>query len=119
MKNGSKKSRKQWSGIVYSTDPEFLYSDSDMDEETTLPPSQQTIYIAIDRKNRKGKTATLISGFIGTSEDRNELARLLKSKCSTGGSVKEDDILIQGDFRERILQILNDLGYQTKRKGFK
>lgn len=117
MKKNDKQRRKERAGIVYSTDPEFQYNYSDKDEEATLPPSQQTLYIAIDRKNRKGKTATLISNFIGSSEDRSQLARQLKSKCSTGGSVKEDQILIQGDFRDKIIQILSDAGYKIKRKG--
>lgn len=117
MKNSKEKKRKGRTGIVYSTDPEFQYSYNDSPEEVTLPPGQQTLYIAVDRKGRKGKTATIISGFTGTSEDRKSLARLLKSTCNTGGSVKEDQILIQGDFRDRIIQLLDDAGYNTKRKG--
>ncbi len=117
MKNSSKKKRKQRSGIVYSTNPEYQYTYNDPPEEKFLPPEQQTVYVSVDRKSRKGKTVTLISGFIGTTDDRKELARLLKSTCNTGGSVTGDEILIQGDFRNRIIQILNKAGYTTKRKG--
>lgn len=117
MKNSSKKKRKQRTGFVYSTDPEFRYNDTDSHEEKSLPPEQQTLYVAVDRKSRRGKTVTLISGFTGTSGDRKSLARLLKSACNSGGSVKGDVILVQGDFRDRIIQLLNEAGYKTKRKG--
>ncbi len=118
MKKNNPKNRKQRTGVVYSTDPEFQYSyHDDPSEEIHLPPEQQTLYIAIDRKSRKGKTVTLISGFTGTSGDRKALARLLKSACNTGGSVKGDEILIQGDFRDRIIQLLTEAGYNTKREG--
>jgi len=115
--NDNKKKRKQRTGIVYSTNPEYQYTDDDPPEEKSLPPEHQTVYVSVDRKSRKGKTVTLISGFIGTTGDRKELARRLKSTCSTGGSVTGDEILIQGDFRNRIIQILNEAGYTTKRKG--
>ena len=117
MKNSGKKQWKHRDGIVYSTDPEFQYKHDAAEEETTLSPSQQLLYVAIDRKQRKGKTVTLVSGFIGSLQDRNELARMLKSKCGTGGSVKEEYILIQGDFRDKIIQVLNDMGYKTKKSG--
>ena len=117
MKNSSKKKRNQRTGVVYSTDPEFQYRYDDSPEEVSLPPGQQILYIAVDRKSRKGKTVTLISGFTGASDDHKSLARFLKSACNTGGSVKENVILIQGDFRDRIIQLLNEAGYKTKRKG--
>lgn len=117
MKNSSKKKRKHRTGVVYSTDPEFQYNDNDPLEETSLPPEQQTLYVTVDRKSRRGKTVTLISGFTGTSDDRKSLARFLKAACNSGGSVKGDIILVQGDFRDRIIQLLNAAGYKTKRKG--
>ncbi len=117
MKNSSNKKRKQRTGIVYSTNLEYQYTYNDPPEEESLPPEQQRVYVSVDRKSRKGKTVTLISGFIGTPDDRKELARFLKSTCNTGGSVKGDDILIQGDFRDRIIQMLNEAGFTTKRKG--
>ena len=117
MKNRNKKKWKQHDGIVYSTDPEFQYEYGATEKEETLLPSQQLLYIALDRKQRKGKTVTLVSGFVGLQVDRNELGRILKSKCGTGGSVKEDYILIQGDFRDKIIQVLNDMGYKTKKSG--
>ena len=117
MKEGGKNKWKQLEGIVYSTDPGYTYNQEEAESEITLPPSQQLLYVAIDRKMRKGKTATLISGFTGRGEDRDDLARMLKSKCGTGGSVKDDYILIQGDFRDKIIQILNSEGYKTKKTG--
>jgi translation initiation factor 1 len=117
MKKSNKKKRKQRTGIVYSTNPEFQYTHNDLPEKESLPPEQQTLYVAVDRKSRKGKIVTLILGFVGSSAEQKELARRLKSTCNTGGSVKGDEILIQGYFRIRIIQILTEAGYKTKRKG--
>ena len=117
MKNSKKRQWKERTGIVYSTDPEYQYTLNDKDEKITLPPSEQLLYVSIDRKHRKGKTVTLISGFTGTEDDMDELARFLKSKCGTGGSVKDDIILIQGNFRDKIIHVLEDQGYKTKRSG--
>jgi translation initiation factor 1 len=117
MKSNSKKKWKHRTGVVYSTDPEYQYTFDEKNEETTLSPSKQTLYVALDRKQRKGKTVTLISGFVGSDDDCNELARLLKSKCGTGGSVKGEYILIQGNFQDKVIQVLNDIGYKTKKSG--
>jgi translation initiation factor 1 len=117
MNKSKKKQWKQREGIIYSTDPQYSYTYNNEEEEDTLPPAQQLLYVSIDRKQRKGKTVTLISGFVGKGEDRVDLARLLKSKCGTGGTVKDQAILIQGDFREKVIQVLNDNGYRTKRSG--
>lgn len=104
-------------GIVYSTDPEFQYDRGATGEPETLPPGQQTLYVSADRRQRKGKTVTLVEGFTGRGEDLSELARELKTACGSGGSVKHGDILVQGDFRERIHSILTEKGYRVKRKG--
>ena len=117
MKKSSTKRNKERSGIVYSTNPEFEYTHDDPPVEKSLPPDQQTLYVSLDRKGRKGKTVTIVSGFIGTADDRKEIARFLKSTCNSGGSIKGDEILIQGNFRDRIIQILHEAGYATKRKG--
>lgn len=114
MSEKNKKSRK---GVVYSTNPDFNYSYDEETEETTLPPQQQDLRVLLDKKSRKGKRVTLITGFRGKSDDLINLGNMLKIKCGTGGSVKEGEIIIQGDFTERIIKILHDNGYKAKRSG--
>jgi translation initiation factor 1 len=104
-------------GMVYSTNPDFEFETGEDQEETTLSPKQQRLYVSLDKKNRKGKKVTLIEGFRGSSEDLKLLAKELKSKCGVGGSVGQGQILIQGDFRDRILDLLKEKGYQVKRSG--
>lgn len=104
-----------FNSVVYSTDPDFAY-ESDMEEEVeTLAPNQQTLRISLDKKQRAGKKVTLISNFIGKQEDLVSLSKTLKTKCSVGGSIKDGEILLQGDFREKVVEILSSLGYRTKR----
>lgn len=113
MKKNKWKGRE---GIVYSTadDYEYQYSDGQNTEET-LPPGEQPLQVALDKKARRGKQVTLISGFIGTEEDLSTLGKALKSKCGVGGSVKDGEILIQGDFRGKVLEILHSEGYAAAR----
>jgi translation initiation factor 1 len=108
--------RKKNGGIVYSTNPEFKYGE-EAPSAVTLPAGQQLLYVWLDSKARKGKTVTLIKGFRGTEPDLESLARKIKSLCGTGGSVKEGEILIQGDFREKIILFLTKEGYKTKKAG--
>lgn len=112
------KKRQKYSGIVYSTDETFEYqAEAAPNRGETLPNAKQDLRVMLDKKMRGGKVVTLIKGFIGTPEDLNALGKLLKQKCGVGGSVKDELIIIQGDFRQRILQILIDAGYRAKLSG--
>ena len=102
-------------GVVFSTNPDFSYVEEDEIEPQTLEPSRQNLIVSIDRKGRAGKQVTLVTGFVGTSEDLAELGRTLKVKCGVGGSAKDGEITIQGDFRDRVTAILKDMGYKAKR----
>jgi translation initiation factor 1 len=104
-------------GMVYSTNTDFKYETEGKNEEKTLPPQQQKLIVSLDRKQRKGKSVTLITGFVGTEENLKELGRVLKTKCGVGGSVKNGEILIQGDFRSRVMEILQQENYKVKRSG--
>lgn len=104
--------------VVYSTNPDFDYTVEQKEEPNTLPPQQQKLRVQIDRKNRGGKVVTLITDFVGTKDDLKGLEKMLKSKCGVGGSSKDGEIIIQGEFRERIVDLLKKEGYtQTKPKG--
>jgi translation initiation factor 1 len=108
--------RKKREGIVYSTNPEFSF-EQENPSVTTLPAAQQMLYVWIDSRARKGKTVTLIKGFSGKENDLESLARGIKSFCGTGGSVKNGEIIIQGDFRDKIVSHLQKLGYKAKKAG--
>jgi translation initiation factor 1 len=100
-------------GVVYSTNPDYAYTH---DEAPVTPPAgKQTLVVTIDRRQRAGKQVTLVSGFTGTAAELDALAKMLKSKCGVGGSAKEGQILIQGDFRDRVVALLLEKGYKAKR----
>lgn len=103
--------------MVYSTDPDFEYVTDEPEEPQTLPPAQQDLRVWLDRKQRAGKTVTLVKGFVGREADLAELARLLKSRCGVGGSAKEGEIIIQGDHRDRVAELLVKSGYRCKKAG--
>ncbi len=108
MKNNDWKERLN---IVYSTNPDFAYTTDEKEENETLPKQQQRLRVSIEKNHRGGKTVTIIKNFVGTDEDLKSLGRLLKTKCGVGGSVKEGEILIQGDFKEKIIELLKKEGY--------
>ena len=109
-----KSDKKGRINVVYSTNPDFNYEYEQDNEADTLAPEKQNLRVVLDSKQRKGKTVTLIQGFIGTEDDLKELAKLLKNKCGTGGSVKDGEIIIQGEVREKVLTILKDTKYRAK-----
>ena len=103
-------------GMVFSTNPNFE-QEKNNEEVETLPPSQQELKVYLDRKNRGGKTATIVREFIGNEEDLNALGKKLKSACGVGGSVKDGEIIIQGEKRDKVMELLKKDGYQVKRVG--
>lgn len=112
MKNNNWKERLN---IVYSTNPDFTYITDEKEENETLPKQQQKLRVSIEKNHRGGKSVTIIKNFTGTENDMKELGKLLKTRCGVGGSVKDGEILIQGDFKNKIIELLKKEGYtQTK-----
>jgi translation initiation factor 1 len=118
MKNKkSDKKLNSFDGLVYSTNPEEQLSyDEEIDQET-LAPKLQDLRVQLDKKKRGGKAVTLITGFIGSPEDLKGLGKRLKTKCGVGGAVKDGEILIQGDFRQKIMELLIYEGFKAKKTG--
>ena len=102
-------------GVVYSTNPDFRYETDDDTEAETLPPGKQRLLVTIDRRNRGGKQVTLVTGFVGTTDDLKELGKTLKTRCGVGGSAKDGEITVQGDFRDKVVALLKEMGYNAKR----
>lgn len=101
-------------GVVYSTNPDFRYAYEDEQPVVeTLPPNQQKLRVTLDRKQRGGKQVTLVTGFVGTDDDLTALGKMLKTKCGVGGAAKDGEIMVQGDFREKVVSLLREAGYRV------
>ncbi|MBO5661434.1 MAG: translation initiation factor [Tidjanibacter sp.] len=104
-------------GVVFSTNPDFNYTTTAEEEVETLPPAQQNLRVWIESNHRGGKTATVVKGFVGSESDLKELAKELKNRCGVGGSAKDGEIIIQGNHRERVVELLIAKGYKAKAAG--
>lgn len=103
--------RKKRSGVVFSTNPDYKYPTDEAPEAATLPNNQQRLRVSMERAGRGGKTVTLVRGFVGTDDDLKTLGRLLRQRCGVGGSTGDGEVLIQGDHRQRVVEILKAEGY--------
>lgn len=108
---------KKRDGVVYSTESDFSFTYQQNEESATLAPKQQNLLVLLDKSMRAGKQVTLVRGFVGASADLEQLGKLLKSKCGVGGSVKDGEVIIQGDHRDKIVLLLQKEGYKAKRSG--
>lgn len=116
MSKPKKKVLNDFGGIMYSTDPSFSYEEAPITEEN-LTNAQQDLRVMLDRKNRGGKAVTLITGFRGSETQLSDLGKMLKTKCGVGGAAKDGEIMIQGDFKEKVFLLLQNEGYKVKKSG--
>lgn len=112
-----KKILNDFGGIMYSTDPSFEYEDENVAPAEALANNQQDLRVMLDKKNRGGKAVTLITGYLGSDADLDKLGKMLKTKCGVGGSAKDGEIIIQGDFRDKVVLLLQKEGYKVKKSG--
>lgn len=113
----NKKSLSDLGGIMYSTDPSFSYETDNETPQEIIANNQQDLRVMLDRKNRGGKAVTLVTGFRGNAEDLEKLSKMLKTKCGVGGSAKDGEIIVQGDFRDKVVLMLQKEGYKVKKSG--
>jgi translation initiation factor 1 len=111
-----KKVINDFGGIMYSTDPGFSYEEEET-SQVSVPNNQQNLKVMLDKKNRGGKAVTVIAGFVGELETLEQLGKMLKTKCGVGGTTKDGEILIQGDFRDKVVELLKKEGYKVKKSG--
>ncbi|MBQ9477757.1 MAG: translation initiation factor [Bacteroidales bacterium] len=102
-------------GVVYSTNPDFAYTEAESAPVQTLEAARQRLVVTIDRSGRAGKQVTLVKGFVGTQEDLAALAKTLKTRCGVGGTAKDGEITVQGDWRDKVTDLLREMGYNAKR----
>ncbi len=114
---GKNKKSKERVNVVYSTNSDYSYESEDDSEQETLPPNEQVLRVYIEKKGRGGKTASVLKGFIGSVKDRNDLSKMIKASCGVGGTVKDGEIIIQGDQRDKIVKLLSAKNYGIKKAG--
>jgi len=114
----AKQKKQRYEGVVYSTADDFDYRNTEeIQDQETLSNEKQRLRVLLDKKARKGKIVTIVDGFVGKEEDLADLAKTLKQKCGVGGSAKDGEILIQGDFKQKIFDMLLQMGYKAKSIG--
>ncbi|GAC1368265.1 MAG: translation initiation factor [Hymenobacter sp.] len=111
------KAKPSRTGVVYSTNPDFSYLTDEPAGAATRPPQQQQLRVQLDKKQRGGKQVTLVTGYVGADADLQALGKLLKTKCGVGGNAKDGEIIVQGDFRDKVLEVLLKEGYKAKKAG--
>ena len=117
MSNPKKKSLSDLGEIMYSTDPSFNYESENEPAKEIIANNQQDLRVTLDRKNRGGKAVTLITGYRGSDDDLQQLSKMLKTKCGVGGGAKDGEIIIQGDFRDKVILMLQKEGFKAKKSG--
>jgi len=117
MSRKKKNNFKNREGVVYSTNPDFNYFENVPGLQPTLPAEEQDLLVRIERKGRRGKVVTIVEGFTGSNDDLKELAKMLKNKCGVGGSQKDGEIIIQGEVKNKVYQILLENNYRVKKSG--
>lgn len=110
------KGKKGREGVVYSTNSDFEYDDNNHPDQDALPHNEQKLYVRLDRL-KGNKVLTVVEGFVGNLDDLKSLGKLLKSKCGVGGTVKSGEVMIQGDFKNKVFDLLQNEGFGVKKKG--